>query len=67
MENLSVVMRALGYFWKIGQFAHPILLLLLYLLLLLLLLLLFLLLLLLLLFEESSAARLRRWLTYLTI
>jgi len=24
MENLSVVMRALGYFWKIGQFAHPI-------------------------------------------
>ena len=41
MENLSVAMRALGYFWKIGQFAHPILLLLLYLLLLLLLLLLF--------------------------
>ena len=37
MENLSVAMRALGYFWKIGQFAHPILLLLLYLLLLLLL------------------------------
>ena len=39
MENLSVAMRALGYFWKIGQFGHPILLLLLYLLLLLLLLL----------------------------
>ena len=67
MENLSVAMRALGYFWKIGQFAHPILLLLLYLLLLLLLFLLLLLLLLLLLFEESSAARLRRWLTYFTI